>query len=281
MKKKIFFTLIFSGILSLALLFFVSNNALAQGPIWTCDNDLDCYERGLGDCQNNGLISGVKCCLEPGGCGAVPYGRCISAPSYQFCEPACCDDHCSEMGNYVGQCSDPSFSPQICNCIAAERWCGRGFDPSTGICTDEYFCDINYADESDCATYWPDCGCILESNIPTYPPGYIGDIGDNGDNGGTGDVTIGGGGVFEIRNPLEAESFEQLIGAISNFIFWIGMAIAPVMFIVAGFFFVTSAGDPKKVQTAKGVALYTIIGLVVILLASGLIKVLESILGAT
>ena len=83
----------------------------------------------------------------------------------------------------------------------------------------------------------------------------------------------------QICNPLKYDTFEKILGAISGFIFQIAMVLAPVMLIIAGFFFVTAAGDPKRVETGKHIILYTLIGLAIILLASGLIKVLESILG--
>ena len=87
--------------------------------------------------------------------------------------------------------------------------------------------------------------------------------------------------AVEITNPLAYDTFEKIVGAISRFLFNIGLALAPVMLIIAGFMYVTSAGDPKRVETAKKLVLYTLIGLAIILLASGLIKVLESILGVT
>ena len=83
----------------------------------------------------------------------------------------------------------------------------------------------------------------------------------------------------QICNPLTTDSFEDLLGAITNFIFWVGMALAPVMLIIAGFMFVTSAGSPERVKTAQKMALYTVIGLAIILLASGLVAVLKSIIG--
>ena len=83
----------------------------------------------------------------------------------------------------------------------------------------------------------------------------------------------------QFQNPLSTNSFEALVGAISNFIFKIAIVLAPVMLIIAGFLYVTSAGDPKRITTAKTMILYTAIGLAILLLASGLIKVLESLLG--
>src|SRR3989344_1999938 len=82
----------------------------------------------------------------------------------------------------------------------------------------------------------------------------------------------------QICNPLAYGTFQEILGAITDFVFTVGMVLAPLMLIIAGFFFVTSAGDPKRIETAKRLALYALIGLAVLLLAKGLIKVLESIL---
>ena len=84
--------------------------------------------------------------------------------------------------------------------------------------------------------------------------------------------------VFAIENPLPWESIEELIGAITNFIFRVAVIVAPIMFIIAGFFFITSAGEPEKVRKARNVFNYTLIGLVVVLLATGMYELIKSIL---
>lgn len=84
---------------------------------------------------------------------------------------------------------------------------------------------------------------------------------------------------IDIPNPLQASNFTELIDGIISFIFMVGIALAPVMFIVAGFYFITAGGDPKRVQTAKQIMLYTSIGLVIILLAKALVYVLKNIIG--
>ena len=86
-------------------------------------------------------------------------------------------------------------------------------------------------------------------------------------------------GLDEICNPLKYKEVDELISALISFIFKIGLAIAPIMFIIAGFLFVASGGDPARVETAKKMILYTLIGFAIILVASGLVKVLQSILG--
>ncbi len=82
----------------------------------------------------------------------------------------------------------------------------------------------------------------------------------------------------QICNPLAYGTLEGLITAIIGFLIKIGVPIAAIMFVIAGIVFVTSAGDPGRVKTARNIMIYTAVGLAVILLASGLIKVLQSVL---
>jgi len=51
------------------------------------------------------------------------------------------------------------------------------------------------------------------------------------------------------------------------------------MIIVAGYYFVTAAGDPEKIQTAKRIILWTLIGLLVLFCATGLIELLKTVIG--
>ena len=99
--------------------------------------------------------------------------------------------------------------------------------------------------------------------------------------GGTPDKTTRSGGNWvEIKNPLKYQEFDQLLNAIlHNFFYFFAPSIAVVMFVIAGFMFVISAGDPVRLKKARDLALWTAIGLAIILLASGLIKVLQSIIG--
>ena len=87
------------------------------------------------------------------------------------------------------------------------------------------------------------------------------------------------GGVV-IENPLSSNTLEELIDNILNFIFWVATALAPLMIVIAGFYFITSGGDPAKIQAAKNIILYTVIGYSIILLSKGLILVIKEVLGA-
>jgi hypothetical protein len=85
--------------------------------------------------------------------------------------------------------------------------------------------------------------------------------------------------AVEFQNPLEYETFGELIDAIIKFIFYIAVVVVPLMLIIGAFYLLTAAGDPKKIGTGKNVIIYTLIGLVVIMLARGLIAVIESVIG--
>ena len=82
-----------------------------------------------------------------------------------------------------------------------------------------------------------------------------------------------------IDNPLKADTFAKLIDAIINIIFMLAIAIAPIMFIVAGFYFVTAAGEPEKINMAKKMILWTLIGLLVVMSAKGIIALFGEMFG--
>jgi len=90
---------------------------------------------------------------------------------------------------------------------------------------------------------------------------------------------MGSAQIISIQNPLNATSFEGLVNNLTNFIFYVALALTPLMIIIAGVQYVTAGGDPKKIETAGKIILYTVIGLVIILLAKALIYVLREVLG--
>ena len=85
--------------------------------------------------------------------------------------------------------------------------------------------------------------------------------------------------AIEFKNPLIYNTFGELINAIINFIFNVALILAPLFIIIGGFYFVTAAGDPAKIETGKKIILYTLIGLLIILLSKGLIAVIQSVFG--
>jgi hypothetical protein len=83
--------------------------------------------------------------------------------------------------------------------------------------------------------------------------------------------------AVSIPNPLQYDTFQELINAIINFLFMIALGIAPIMIIIGAFYFVTSAGDPARITTGKQVILYTLIGLLIVFLSKGLIALFQKL----
>lgn len=84
--------------------------------------------------------------------------------------------------------------------------------------------------------------------------------------------------AITIEPFIEFPTFKELINAILDFISWAAVVIAPILIIIAAFYFLTSGGDPEKVRTAKRIIFYTILGLIIILLARGLPGIIRLIL---
>ena len=93
-------------------------------------------------------------------------------------------------------------------------------------------------------------------------------------------VSLAGAEPISIPNPLVHGSFESLLEAIIDYLaFGLAPYVAAIMLIVAGFYFVTAAGDPEKIQKAKKIILWTLIGLLVLFCAKGLVMLLEQVIG--
>lgn len=72
-------------------------------------------------------------------------------------------------------------------------------------------------------------------------------------------------------------SFRQLALTIVNFFLTFLGLIAVVMIIYGGFLYVTAAGNQEKIESAKKIIMYAVVGIVVILLSFAIVN---TILGA-
>ncbi len=90
-------------------------------------------------------------------------------------------------------------------------------------------------------------------------------------------------GDVRLNNPLSAagvNDFPQLISRIVRFIRDLVGALAVLMLVVAGIFFVLAGANPENVNKAKQIALYAVIGLAIALAGTGLIQVVTVVIGA-
>ena len=70
----------------------------------------------------------------------------------------------------------------------------------------------------------------------------------------------------------------QLANAISRAIWIVFGIVALVCFVIAGVLFLTSAGNPEKVQAARSAFLWGVAGVVVGVLAFSIVKIVENLL---
>ncbi len=66
-----------------------------------------------------------------------------------------------------------------------------------------------------------------------------------------------------------------LVVTVLNFIWPIIVGVVIVMFITAGFLFITAQGEPGKLTSARNAVIWGVVGVVVILLAFSIINIVQ------
>jgi len=79
-----------------------------------------------------------------------------------------------------------------------------------------------------------------------------------------------------LPNPLSYCTLGDLIESIINLIFYVSLAIGPLMAIIGAFYLLTAGGDPARVNTGKNILLYTVIGLAVVFLSKAVVAVVRA-----
>ncbi len=64
----------------------------------------------------------------------------------------------------------------------------------------------------------------------------------------------------EICNPIEADTFLELVEAIAKAITAIGMPLVAIFLVWAGFLFVTARGNEEQLKRAKTAFYWTLVG---------------------
>lgn len=88
-----------------------------------------------------------------------------------------------------------------------------------------------------------------------------------------GDCVVGDAATFQCLEPI----FANIISAAVS----LGVAALFIMFLVGGFSFLFSGGDPKKLEQARGTLSNAIVGLVIIVAAYLVLRIISSFTGVT
>ncbi len=87
--------------------------------------------------------------------------------------------------------------------------------------------------------------------------------------------------LFSPLFVLAIESGEDVIIILENITSWLWrvfMIATVIAFLFAGFFYITAAGNPEKINRAHRMVLYGVIGVAVALLSGGMVALIQSIL---
>lgn len=81
--------------------------------------------------------------------------------------------------------------------------------------------------------------------------------------------------------PPTLQDLENTFGNAVQVILGLSGIVLFIMFITAGFKFITAGGDPKAMESAKHTLTYAVIGIVVIALSYLILNLIGSFTGAT
>ncbi len=85
--------------------------------------------------------------------------------------------------------------------------------------------------------------------------------------------------ALTIQNPLASDDVGAILKSIWKFVFYFALAVVPLMALIAAFMFMTAGGSPEKVNKAKNLLIWLVVGLIIVLISGGLVNLIRKILG--
>lgn len=89
----------------------------------------------------------------------------------------------------------------------------------------------------------------------------------------------GGGEPFDLTNPLNADTLQEALNSFLNFLFFLAMALGPIMIVYAAFLILTSGGDSTKISRGRQIIIWTLIAVALVLFAKGLPVLIKGAFG--
>ncbi len=97
--------------------------------------------------------------------------------------------------------------------------------------------------------------------------------------GGIGTTPVGGTNIGQTGGISTASDLVTLILGLVNWVAWLVALVAVLFGLYSGVLFITAGGDEAKVEKAKNILLYAIVGIVVAILAFSIVSISRSITG--
>lgn len=86
------------------------------------------------------------------------------------------------------------------------------------------------------------------------------------------------GSTISFANPLNFKTFEDVIGSLLNSLQGIIVTLSLIFIVVGAIFYITSAGDQKRMETAKSAVTASVIGLAIGIAAPSFLREISDIL---
>lgn len=85
--------------------------------------------------------------------------------------------------------------------------------------------------------------------------------------------------IIRFGPPFRTKTLPEFIDALMNFITVISFALVPLMILIGAFYWISSGGEPKKIATGRQIISWAVVGLIIVLLARGIVFMVRNLLG--
>ena len=92
-------------------------------------------------------------------------------------------------------------------------------------------------------------------------------------------VKAQGTGGTGIQNPVAAGDIYTLLQNIASYLITIAIPVVLIMILWGAFLILTSAGDTEKVKKGRQAIIYAIVGLIFVLISTGIPMIIQNLLG--
>lgn len=82
------------------------------------------------------------------------------------------------------------------------------------------------------------------------------------------------GTTITFRNPFSTSDFWELVGTILNILFTVALPLTLILVITGGILITTAGGNERNVELGKKCIIYSLIGLLLIIMSRGIIGLL-------
>lgn len=88
-----------------------------------------------------------------------------------------------------------------------------------------------------------------------------------------------GPGTYTVDADWGGYCTMDTVYTVTDWIFWIFLAFVVIMGVITGFMFMTAGGDPAKIEKARGMIMYLVIGVVVAVIVKLIPALTRTIIG--